>query len=591
MNLSQSTTTNRPRLGFSLLWPPGAPYQEETSPLDPSAAHDLGLDFLVRALSTNEEHRREIRATLESLTLDLDVIQYRQDIMSDMLENPDLATRLEALMPTIDSLARYAYRTGKDMNTLHEVTWRLGELQGIVEATNGLAQSLEVAGDRLKSEGLGGFKREIDRTRATEIFQSLVRELPGLLAQVRSIASITIGVNLDQFLRPVEATLLAVHETRFSGQSILGRLFGNYGRERQGIAPLHSVPRREVDGPYALPVDPELGRAVDPLMVPLFEDLAMVIEKITAPLAEELSRYAKIRSQMFVALHQELAFYLGGLRLVRRLRAHGLPVCLPELAPPEKRTCQVEEAYNPNLALHLSAGDRERDLSKSVVRNSIDLGENARIAVLTGPNQGGKTTYIQACGLIQLLAQAGLPVPGKQARISPVDNIYTHFPLEEKPESGTGRFGDEARRLAEVFQHLTRHSLVLLNEALSGTNTGESIYLAQDVVRILRRVGARAIYSTHMHDLAAGADEINRSTPGDSRVASLISSPVEDPTSDGQKAHAGSGEVPGVSRSYKIEARPPMGRSYAHQIAARYGISYRQLEQMLVERGILNDEV
>lgn len=105
-------------------------------------------------------------------------------------------------------------------------------------------------------------------------FRNLVKALPEMLAEQRVCASLTIGVNLDQYLQPVEATLLSVNTRKFSGQSLLNRLFGKPAGPMEGIAPLHSVPRREAGGPYALPVDPELGWAVKPMMAPLFADLA-----------------------------------------------------------------------------------------------------------------------------------------------------------------------------------------------------------------------------------------------------------------------------------------------------------------------------
>jgi hypothetical protein len=291
---------------------------------------------------------------------------------------------------------------------------------------------------------------------------------------------------------------------------MLDRLFGR--NHWAGIAPLHRVPQRDVGGPYPFPVDPELGRAANPMMVPLFHDLAKIIQKITQPIVRELQRFTEIQGRMFGLLRRDLIFYLGGLRLITRMRGHGLPMCQPELASGEARLCQVEGTYNVNLALIASAGDPGRDLKETVVRNPIDIGPEGRILILTGPNQGGKTTYIQAAGLVQVLAQSGLYVPGTRARISPVDNIYTHFPKEEKIEAETGRFGDEARRLGEIFRHITENSMVLLNETLSSTSAGESLYLAQDVVRILRRAGLRAIYSTHLHELASLVEEINRAT-------------------------------------------------------------------------------
>jgi DNA mismatch repair protein MutS len=145
--------------------------------------------------------------------------------------------------------------------------------------------------------------------------------------------------------------------------------------------------------------------------------------------------------------------------------------------------------------------------------------------------------------------------------------------VEEQLAKGTGRFGEEAQRLSQIFAHGTRHSLILLNESLASTNAGESLYIAQDLVRILRRMGARAIFATHLHDLAADVDTLNANTAGDSLIVSLVASR----SADGD----------GVQRSYKIIPGPPMGRSYAREIAAQYGISYEQLAALLQQRGVL----
>jgi len=132
--------------------------------------------------------------------------------------------------------------------------------------------------------------------------------------------------------------------------------------------------------------------------------------------------------------------------------------------------------------------------------------------------------------------------------------------------------------LGKIFEQVTRYSLVLLNESLSSTSFSESLYLAQDIVRILRRIGARAVYSTHLLELANRVDELNDSVPGDSRIVSVVSSPID---ADGQASGAD-----GIQR-YKLEMRPPLGQSYAREIAARYGISYQQLEDILSKRGVL----
>ena len=280
-----------------------------------------------------------------------------------------------------------------------------------------------------------------------------------------------------------------------------------------------------------------------------------------------------MQSGFLATLSGDMAFYLAAIRLMERLRSHGLPVCRPGIAPMDERVGELREAYNLNLALH---GTEQQGGTERVVRNDVCMGRDSRVTILTGPNQGGKTTYTQMVGLCQVLAQAGLWLPAAAARISPVDNIFTHYPVEESQAKATGRFGDEAQRLSQIFRRATRHSLILLNESLASTSPGESVYLAQDVSRILRRMGSRAIFATHLHELAAAVPQLNAETDGDSRLVSLVASRLQDGKDGGQ-------------RSYKILPGPPMGRSYAREIASKYGISYEQLATLPQERGVLDE--
>jgi DNA mismatch repair ATPase MutS len=305
--------------------------------------------------------------------------------------------------------------------------------------------------------------------------------------------------------------------------------------------------------------------------VPLFRDLAKILETVCRPIARTLRQYITLQSGFLAGISSEMAFYLATVRLMQQLRERGLSWCRPEIAPMAERVCELQDGYNLNLALHLMA---QAEVDDAVVKNDVRMDKNGRIFILTGPNQGGKTTYVQMVGLCQILAQLGLWVPARQARISPVDGIYTHYPMEESSAKATGRFGDEAQRLSDIFTGATRHSLILLNESLASTNAGESLYIAQDLVRILRRMGARAIFATHLHELAADVGTLNEHTPGDSEVLSLVASRLEN-------------GAEGTQRSYKIVPGQPMGRSYAREIASKYGIGYEQLMSRLQQRGVL----
>ena len=558
--------------GFSLLYPSSIGSKHDAAldaasflELSSTAAHDLGLDEIIAAFTPDRGHQKEIRDVFSRLPRDPDVLAYRQAVLNDLLANPGLAERFGALLPVFDSLFQASFHSEREMTWLHEVVWRAGELQNIIDCLEGMGEMLRSAEVRIRSDGLRLLEAEIRRAQEDATYQRLVKELPGLLARLRSSASITIGVNLDSNLRPVQATLLSVNEKPFKDQSLLNWLFGT-SPDREGIAPLHSAPQRVSN----------LEGRVDPLMVPLFADLAHVLEKTAMPIAGQLRRYASLHGQLFTNLRQGLIFYLGAIRWIRRFQDLGLPVCQPEVAPADERRCEVKDSYNLHLVLKQSLS--QKGSGSTIVRNDIRLGADGRILILTGPNSGGKTTYMQGVGVVHILAQAGCYVPGSQAVVSPLDHLFTHFPLEEKSELDTGRLGEEAIRLGQIFQELTRHSLVLLNETLSSTSFSESLYLAQDIVRILRRVGARAIYATHLHELAKRADELNESVPGDSKIISLVSSPMDERASENGA---------GVKRTYKLEVRPPLGQSYAREIASRYGISYEQLEGVLAKRGVL----
>ncbi|HRQ41139.1 MAG TPA: hypothetical protein PLD25_24745 [Chloroflexota bacterium] len=565
----------------SLLWPggeatPGAARQPGAARLSDEVIRDLGLAAIVQAMCSHRLHREAIEEVLYRLCMDTAVITYRQAVLADLLRFPALAQTLQALLPRLDELTLFTYHPPVEGTTLHEVIWRTGELELLVECLQALHDAITALDGELQSEGLNQLRQYVQAITGDPLFHQMRQALPDLLKNLRTSASITLGVNLDSYLRPEEAILLSVNSQRFSESGLLDRITGRGPDEGKGIGPLHKLPL--LLGPNIIGAVVPLGGPPEraaPLMVPLFRDLSEILDKIAKPIARQLEQYMRISAQPLAGLRPEIIFYVYAAGLAQKLAASHLPTCWPEIAPLDERVGEIEENYNLHLALHLS---REVAGANQVVVNDVILGENGRIVILTGPNRGGKTTYLQAVGQAQVLAQAGLFVPGRQARISPVDNIYSHFPVEERLEPGTGRFGDEASRIRAIFNKVTRHSLLLLNETLSTTNASESLYLARDIVRILRQIGLRAIYTTHLHDLAASAPQLNE-MPGDSKVVSMVASL---PAEDGEDASGVYGRGP-----YKISLGPPAGRSYAERIAARYGIAREQLIELLKTRHVL----
>ena len=181
------------------------------------------------------------------------------------------------------------------------------------------------------------------------------------------------------------------------------------------------------------------------------------------------------------------------------------------------------------------------------------------IYVLTGPNRGGKSVITCAIGLCQVMLQLGMFLPANRCEISPADGIYTHFPTGADDTIDKGRLGEECARLGEIFDVVTGDSLVLLDESLSSTGSYEASYIAAEVLAGLCRVGCRCLFSTHLHELAAEIDRINADSlaAGGARVDTLVAGIM------------GEGK-----RSFKIVRAKPDGKSYARDIAERYGLTF-----------------
>lgn len=529
---------------LSLLFPHG---KRPPAAAESAWARDLRLDDLISAFAAEPRYVNFIRQTLTALNADPEVIAWRQAVLSDLLANAALTQTVEQLLPRFADLRQGRALFGQRQRPpLLETADRLAELDLFIHTAQSLHAALQEAA--LRATALIELRDQLARLIADPNFAALREELPALQRPLQKLASLTIGVNLDAQLQPSAAVLLSINEQPFGEpRSFLSKLIGQRAdsNDESPIAPLHSLPEERQ---YRL-------------LSPLFQDLERIVSSVVQPVARSLGKYVRISAAPLAALEQELAFYLSAVRLVQLLREHGSPLTQPQVAPIEARLTHIEGLVNLQLIL--------KQPHNSPVPNDAHFDDQGRIAILTGPNSGGKTTYLQAVGLAHVLFQAGLPIPARSAQLSPVDAIFTHFPALETQQQG--RLAEEAARLRHICLHATEHSLVLMNESLSSTVASEATYLAQDVLCGLRAIGARAIYATHLVDLPARIPEMQEAVQGESALFSLVAGVRLDEAGEAQP-------------TFRIERGEPHGRGYAREIARRHGIS---LEQILAARADL----
>lgn len=231
--------------GFSLLWPKPEVKQVDSGmgTFTDTSISDIGIDELVKAISINERYRSTVKTLMLQLCQDADTLQYRLDILEDILNIPCLEQAFMELIPMINELASFTVFKDGEQSSVFNTVKRLGELDLFVKCISYVTPVMKEAAPNIRSGGLHRLYDILMDLTGDPVFQSLVEELPKMRSGMESIASVTIGVNLDHNLKPVEATLVSINDEKFKGSPYLKRLFGSKlsGKDYTGISSLYNA--------------------------------------------------------------------------------------------------------------------------------------------------------------------------------------------------------------------------------------------------------------------------------------------------------------------------------------------------------------
>ncbi len=526
---------------FSLLWPDEA---SRSAHLSGTATPSIDM-FVLEELGLDEILHLKSRDLCEFFTADPAVIAHRMDVFEDMLTFPELSVTLNRLIPVLTDIMELR-RLEADQGDSDSYLESLTEIELYISAVSTLHNGLSPMAGQFKSQAFTLLCDRITELATSDYYRELNEKLEDLTDRVRDIRSVTIGVNLDAQLRPSSAGVLSVNPEPFRSGDVLEKILRLNFKDDQYTCIANLVPfsKRQSENQKTA-----LALAFNSAINDVYKQSLRSWKKI-------IQGYVLENTDFLLNLMPEIEFLVKGTAFLRILKEKGLSLCRPEIVADEP-IFVAEELYNPCVAIKVE---------DEIVPNDVSfVTDDALIFVLTGPNRGGKSVITCALGLAQVMAQLGMFVPAREAKISLADKIFTHFPTGAEDTIDKGRLGEECARLRDIFSAVTPKSLVLLDESLSSTGSFEASYIAAEVLAGLSRVGCRCLFSTHLHELAAQIDEINARTAADGgvRIDTLVAGIEEG------------------KRSFKIVRQKPDGKSYARDIADKYGLSYESISKKL----------
>jgi len=437
------------------------------------------------------------RALLRPLT-DRKTINARHDAVQALLSEDDLRSRLAEMLDGLGDLERSAVRIGAGKGSPRD----LASLRGALERLPELGELLAAFDTPLFDE-LGSQLDPLPEL-TSELKQALVDDPPLALTEG--------GIVRDGF----HDALDRLRSLTSSGKGWIAEL-QQTERDRTGI-PTLKIGFNKVFGYYLEVTKTHLEKVPDDY---IRKQTLVAAERYITPelkekeeevlTAEERAR--ELEYELFVALRDACAQHLetlqrnaGALALTDLLlsfasSARSRAFVRPELT--EDGTLTIEAGRHPVVEALLPAG--------TFIPNDTLLSTERQIAIVTGPNMSGKSTYLRQVGLICLMAQAGAWVPAESARVPVLDRIFTRVGAMDNLAGGESTFLVEMHETANILHNATPDSLVLLDEVGRGTSTYDGLSIAWAVAEHLHdEIGARTVFATHYHELVELAERFPR---------------------------------------------------------------------------------
>lgn len=487
----------------------------------PAIFTDLHLDQVIDKMTEGKEEYH-LKPFFYRCLQDRASIVYRQQIMQD-LERQDVRKGIDSFACSMQQMRQLLQRSSRCPHQYQGERLFLDAVALYCSSVCLLRQQLQDA--QVTSAGLCSFNRFLYTYTGSEKFTALVQETEKIIAGLKNvkynihIQALTVSV-LPYQPQPgySEETECLYNRFRVAGTK-------DYRKEYPFTTEMNHV---------------ETG---------ILKGVATLYPELFQSLCNFFTTYRFFSDKTVLAFDREIQFYTACLNYCEKVKVQGASFCYPEIAVAADNI-YANETYDIALAYKMAED------GKMPVYNDFILSGKERIIIISGPNQGGKTTFARTFGQLHYMACLGCPVPGNAAKLMLFDAIYTHFEREENMETHRSKFEEELVRIHAILQEASEKSIIILNEIFSSTTLQDALFLCRNIMQHLIRLNAYCVWVTFIDELVTLSET----------TVSMASTVVAD--------------HPAI-RTFKIVRKAPDGIAYALSIAEKYHVTYNQLKERM----------